>query len=308
MLNQINTRLKCKLLLFFVPMTLLGQEKQSIIVSHTQNTHNQENRASLLSEKIGYIDGTEVNLRAAPNLKAQKVGQLNRPEQIEILELVITAHSKYTYWYKIKTATNKQGYVYYRYVTPDKNQLGNREQEKIADIIFLDSAIGPIKFSNHLPLSVALLKQMFPGYTINSEIGQGDSPDFYYFEISNRKGSISIYSYIEYAPSDNGVIKTPQPNNITADRIEVTTPTITDQFGLKVGDTYQDIQAKRGGQLEKGNTHHQKYIGNEGLFYTLWGDFDNKPLHDVSPEDIPYEQVIKHNWQIQSISWPRPAW
>ena len=162
MLNQINTRLKYNLILFLVPLVFLGQEKQSIIVSHIQNSHNQENTASLLSKNIGYIDGTEVNFRATPNLKSQKLGQLNRPEQIEILELVITAHSKYTYWYKIKTASYKQGYVYYRYVTPDKNQLGKRNFEEMLETVFFESKIGAIKLSNHLTLSVALLKKYSP--------------------------------------------------------------------------------------------------------------------------------------------------
>lgn len=257
---------------------------------------------------MGYINGTAVNFRSAPSLKAKKLRQLNRPEQIEILDLVVTDNQKYTYWYKIKTTKNEVGYVYYLLVSPDQNELGKKAGENLLEATFYERTLGVIKFSNHLPISVALLKQLFPGYTIKSGIGQGDSPDYYYFKVSNSKDMISIISYIQYSDYENQTIKTPQPNNIKIDQLKIESPTITDQYGLKTGDTYQEIIKKRGKDLERGNTHHEKYLGSKGLYYRMWGDFNYKGQADVSPETIDNKQMEKYNWEIQSVCWPRPGW
>ena len=53
-------------------------------------------------ETIGYVNGTEVNFRNEPSLNSKVISQLNRPEEIIILDIVVTSDIKYKYWYNIK--------------------------------------------------------------------------------------------------------------------------------------------------------------------------------------------------------------
>ena len=259
-------------------------------------------------ETIGYVNGTEVNFRNEPSLNSKVISQLNRPEEIIILDIVVTSDIKYKYWYKIKTKENEIGYIYYLLVVTDPKLIGSDLKKSLKEVIFYDSKLGPIKFSNKLPITIKLLKKIFPEHKVTKGIGQGDSPDFYYFGVSKENKTIQISSFIQYKDYNLKQIKSPHQNNINIDLLAINSNEIKDQYGLSVGDTYKDIIRKRKGELVIRNSHHDKTIGKDQIYYSIWGNFDNKSYADVSPVNIPNEQVIKHNWEIISISWPSPIW
>ena len=251
-------------------------------------------------ETIGYVNGTDVNFRNKPSLNSKVISQLNRPEEIIILDIVVTSDIKYKYWYKIKTKENEIGYIYYLLVVTDPKLIGSDLNKSLKEVIFYDSKLGPIKFSNKLPITIKLLKKIFPEHKVTKGIGQGDSPDFYYFGVSKENKKINISSFIQNEDYNQ--------NNINIDLLAINSNEIKDQYGLSVGDTYKDNIRKRKGELVIRNSHHDKTIGKDQIYYSIWGNFDNKSYADVSPVDIPNEQVIKHNWEIKSISWPSPIW
>ena len=158
-------------------------------------------------ETIGYINGTEVNFRNKPSLNSKVISQLNRPEEIIILDIVVTSDIKYKYWYKIKTKENEIGYIYYLLVVTDPKLIGSDLNKSLKEVIFYDSKLGPIKFSNKLPITIKLLKKIFPEHKVTKGIGQGDSPDFYYFGVSKENKKINISSFIQNEDYYNTMIE-----------------------------------------------------------------------------------------------------
>ncbi|NQW27661.1 MAG: SH3 domain-containing protein [Flammeovirgaceae bacterium] len=268
------------LILFLVP-----------IVSFGQNSTN------------GFIKGTEVNLRAEPNLKAEILGQLNTGDEVEILHIEFTINNKYPYWYKIKTLENKVGYVYFTLV-----QLAKASKEIKETVFYFDnegSEARAIKFSNQIPMSYPLLEKIFPNETIDfsEEFNNDDELIGFLFSINEIKIRVS----------NTGLNKNPDGTltDLFITSILIQSESISDIYGLRIGDTYEDIKNKRGAQINTFPGHHivSVSITPYDIFYEVSGETGhdiNGP--DVSPEDFSVEMIKKYNWGIDSISWPSPQW
>ena len=68
--------------------------------------------------------------------------------------------------------------IYYLLVVTDPKLIGSDLKKSLKEVIFYDSKLGPIKFSNKLPITIKLLKKIFPEHKVTKGIGQGDSPIF----------------------------------------------------------------------------------------------------------------------------------
>lgn len=165
--------------------------------------------------------------------------------------------------------------------------------------VFSAHALGPLKLYKGAKISVAKLKQLFPGYRVVYELGQGDSPDFHYFEVQTPDGQplFSIRSFV-----DDGVPDHKTSRAVPIDLVQVYSPLIADAWGLHVGDHVKDIMAKRDGHLEFGASHHDVYLGAEMIYYGLVTE------RKASPVVYKLHDAVERNLEIRFISWPEAAW
>ena len=170
-------------------------------------------------------------------------------------------------------------------------------------LVLSRTSLGPLVLGKDAKVSQKSLQKLFPGYTVKYEIAQGDSPDFHYFEVIDKNGELlfAISSFID--DDEDGTIqhqKTTSP--VPIQLLQVYSPTISDAYGLHVGDHVKDIIAKRGKKLAFGAAHHDVYLGAGEIYYSI------ETGSDESPENFKLKDAIKGDWQIHSLSWPGAAW
>ena len=90
-------------------------------------------------------------------------------------------------------------------------------------------------------------------------------------------------------------------DTINIDLLQIKSNEINEQYDLSIGNTYKDILSKRKRKQKVKDSHHQKTIGKDQIYYPICSNFDNQPNYAIA---IPNAQVKKHNWKITSISWP----
>ncbi len=165
-------------------------------------------------------------------------------------------------------------------------------------LVLSPKALGPLALGKGATVSEQRLKRLFPAYTVKYDIGQGDSPDFHYFEVVDSKGEVlfTIQSFIEQGESKKTTSEVP------IQLLQIHTRHIKDIYGLRVGDRVKDIIEKRGQALAFGASHHDVYLGGGEIFYNIAN------ASDLSPEGLTREDAVKGNWQVRSISWPGSAW
>lgn len=166
-------------------------------------------------------------------------------------------------------------------------------------LVLSPKSLGPLRLAEGATVSEQRLKTLFPAYTVTYDIGQGDSPDFHYFEVVDSKGEVlfTIQSFIEESSQSKKTTSA-----VPIQLLQIHTRRIRDIYGLRVGDRVKDIIKKRGEALDFGASHHDVYLGAGEIFYNIAN------ASARSPEDLTREDAVKGNWQVKSISWPGPAW
>lgn len=168
-------------------------------------------------------------------------------------------------------------------------------------LVLSQTGLWPLALGKGAKISEESLKKLFPSFTVTYEIGQGDSPDFHYFKVLDRKGELlfAIRSFIEDESSAN---KKTAPLEVPIHLLQIYSARITDFYGVRVGDHVKDIIEKRGKTLSFGAGHHDVYLGSGEIYYNI------KTGRDQSPENLTLKDATKGNWEIRSISWPEAAW
>ena len=260
------------------------------------------------------IKGTEVNFRVKPNLSAKVLGQVNNGDRVELLDIEYTLIDKYPYWYKIKTSENIIGYVYYKFV-----KLNNSIDE-VKEIVFYFDNLGikttAIKFTNQIPMSRPLLEKIFQNGTVEflEDEVEGNIRG-YFFSINGVK--INVSNNKEFIHPWESGYESPKPDNTLSNffltSLLIESKSIKDIYGLKIGDTYEDIKRIRGGEIHTFPGHHitSVFLSPNKIFYEVSGNtgYENKSdAPDISPENYTIKMIEKNNWGIDSISWPSPRW
>lgn len=135
------------------------------------------------------------------------------------------------------------------------------------------------------------LRLAFKNYIVTKEIGQQDGPDFPLYSIKIDKNEVLFFAM-------------DSEDTLKLNEIFIKSPTVIDQYGLKIGDSYQEIKEKRKGTIKSYTDYHQHtyvYLDSSNILYEIFGnitlpdtvDFDN--LHFT-------EDQIK-DWTIQHLIW-----
>ncbi|MEA5445562.1 hypothetical protein VCB98_07000 [Gammaproteobacteria bacterium AB-CW1] len=170
-----------------------------------------------------------------------------------------------------------------------------------------ENSLGPWKFSEDPVVSREILKEHFPDHTIIYDVGQGDSPDFHYFEVKSVSGDV-LFSVRSYSNWEDGPLE-PEPDaEVPLHLLEVRSPKIADSHEIRVGDRVSDIIDARGDGLAFGPRHFHVYMGDGNIYYNLVVESESESGIQRSPEGIERAEAIEGDWKVVSISWPGPAW
>jgi len=137
------------------------------------------------------------------------------------------------------------------------------------------------------------LQDMLIGYTVTKEIGQQDGPDFPLYSISAGDEKIGHIT-MDYA------------DTLVTDAMYLYSTKASDEYELKVGDTYETLKEKRGtGRIgfDPYHFHVYLYFKNSNIQYELTGELAGP---DPVPEDlgdIVLTDKDIEGWTIQYIIW-----
>lgn len=135
------------------------------------------------------------------------------------------------------------------------------------------------------------LKKDFAGLTITKEIGLRDGPDFPLYSIKVGYEEICFFAM-------------DSEDTLKLNDVYIKHPLIKDQYGLKVGDTYQKIKNVRDKEVKTYTDYHQHtyaYFKGSNITYEISGDVFLPDTVDF--ENLKFtEQQIK-DWTIEYLIW-----
>ena len=171
------------------------------------------------------------------------------------------------------------------------------------ELILKSDSLGPLKLDRDTRVSLKKLAELFPEYKVTHEIAQGDSPDFHYFEVTDKNGETIFYisSYIDENTQRNA-------KDVDIDLLVIESPSIKDQYGIHPGMYYTDIIQRRNEKLEFGANHHDYHLGTGKIWYALSSvDIYNK-FTNLGTDEIKLDNIKSVNPKIIELSWPIPRW
>ena len=167
-------------------------------------------------------------------------------------------------------------------------------------ILLTESTIGGLPLSTTTQVSLADLQAQFSGYQVIEGFGQGDSPDFHYFEVldSSQELVLRMYGF--------GFSATNAQPQYPIDLLVVFSPRVIDQFGVSLGMTYHEVTQLRNGPFEFGANHFDNFLGAGKIWYGF--DLNSTENVPLNPEDFTVSDLRKNNPRVAAISWPSPRW
>ncbi|WP_339923133.1 hypothetical protein [uncultured Cyclobacterium sp.] len=138
------------------------------------------------------------------------------------------------------------------------------------------------------------LKSYYEPYWVEANIGQQDGPDFTYIDI--LKDDDNPIAYLNFAPD----------NKFKLEEIRIVSSSAIDQYGVRVGDTYQEVREKRNNDFKNSTNYHQHtylYPDSSNIFYELTGDFTmtEEMLENLNELGLTEEQP--QNCKVDYIIW-----
>lgn len=168
------------------------------------------------------------------------------------------------------------------------------EVEAAKGLVLYENRIGKVE----LPLSdkfveLYLIKQ-FEGYKVDLVLEVGEGGEIPHYNVS--QDSTELLSFAMY-PED--------PDKLF--EMIISNDQVPDQYGLKVGDSYTDIIAKRGDSIKvKMGYHFHTYASYKGsrILYEISGDYQ-------MPDDLMMQTINEHkfkegeldDWRIVRVLW-----
>ena len=175
----------------------------------------------------------------------------------------------------------------------DENQM---KEQKIANqkIVLSENKIDtfPIPFQEK---DMFLdLKSYYNSYKVEAKIGQQDGPDFPYIDILKNDGnSVALFSF-DY------------DNKYKLDEIRIVDSIATDEYGIRVGDSYQKIVERRKGVFKNSTDYHQHsylYAENSNIYYELTGDLTITEDMLENPEELDLSEEQLQKCKVEYIIW-----
>jgi hypothetical protein len=173
----------------------------------------------------------------------------------------------------------------------------NKEEEKKAvdtiKIELTESAINGVALPV-IPGDVkSFLKNAFQGFELTQKTGKQDGPDFEYFELSKDTKSLALF-----------IFDAERKNRVQ--EVIIKNPEIVCPYGLRIGDSYENILDKRGAESLKNysNMRNQVYVYKDfsNISYEVNASIPANALEKgsdiiLSPDDLKGSKIVSIVWQ-----------
>ncbi|MTI30863.1 DUF1131 family protein [Xanthovirga aplysinae] len=135
------------------------------------------------------------------------------------------------------------------------------------------------------------LKKSFIQLGVTKEIGQQDGPDFPLYSLKNGETEICFFAM-------------DWEDTLNLNKIYIKDALIKDEYGLKVGDSYQKIKKLRKGEIKTYTDYHLHtvaYFDNSNLSYEISGEASIPDTIDIKNLKLTEKQL--KDWTIEYIIW-----
>lgn len=135
------------------------------------------------------------------------------------------------------------------------------------------------------------IKTAFSGYEITKEMGQQDGPDFPLYSVKKGNNEILFFSM-------------DWEDTLKLNEVYIKSSEVADEYGLKVGDGYQDIKSKRNKPIKTFTNYHQHtyaYTDSSNIMYEISGDVFLPDTIDFENLKFTEEQI--KDWTIEYVIW-----
>jgi hypothetical protein len=176
-------------------------------------------------------------------------------------------------------------------VADPANEVERTRQSYTDTIILHEDKINSIQLPFEKKEMLTHLKNAFNELSVAKEIGEQDGPDFSLYSL-NDNGSELCFFGMDWE------------DTLKLNEIYVKQPIIKDQYGLKVGDSYQKIKKVRGTDVKTFTNYHQHtyaYFETSHIMYEISGDVF---LPDtVDHENLKFTEDQMKDWTIEYVIW-----
>lgn len=156
-------------------------------------------------------------------------------------------------------------------------------------LVINEESLNQVSIENSL---LTVFHEENPCFSLERVIAHQDGP------------SIIAYNLVLQESDRVGTINMKFEDENEIDKIMLFSEIVMDEYGLKIGDTFADIEKRRVGNITWVTDFSQTtYVLVEGskLKYSIFGDFDVSTKDD--PENLTFGREEILNWEIEMIVW-----
>lgn len=144
--------------------------------------------------------------------------------------------------------------------------------KNIDNLILTENTLGDLKLEKGMILNELKLEKLFKNHSISKNIGEQDGPNYFYYKIGTE-----------------AILTTPNTENETLSQLLINEKSnISDEYGIKIGTEYYDIEKKRP-NMDIYTEHYHIYLHKEdsNIIYEMsLGNYNGPDKEEYSLEDI----------------------
>lgn len=170
----------------------------------------------------------------------------------------------------------------------DSFSIEEKSQEKSSEnsnmLILTENTLGDLKLEKGMPLDELKIKKLFNNLSVSKNIGEQDGPNYFYYKIGTE-----------------AILTTPNTENEILSQLWINEKSkVSDEYGIKLGMIYSDIE-KRRTNMNISTEHYHIYLYKEGsnIVYEMSLENYNGP----DKEEYSLEDIKNNNSKVVSIIW-----
>jgi hypothetical protein len=196
-----------------------------------------------------------------------------------------------------------------------KGSPGTRvEGREKRDVILTPTRLGSLKLD--APVTLRQIQAAFPGRTVDTGCGETQDSRYCYFAVSraplegtneNAEELFTLISALEGGQASRSLKKPVGPTEpFVPSGLTVSSPSVRDSFGVRVGDRYSRLRQLRKETLEFGASGESLFLGAGRIFY----QFDVPPARDGGFDrqatEAAEQDLARIDARVSALNWPRP--
>jgi len=214
--------------------------------------------------------------------------------KVIICVLVIGLISCHDNWVG-QTSSNENTLV--KHNTDKKQKKESKKEQKTTNqkIILSENKIDTFAIPFQEKDMLIDLENYYTSYNVETKIGQQDGPDYLYIDLMKKDdNSVAHFTFDD-------------ENKYKLDEIRILDSIVTDEYGIRVGDSYQQIIDKRTAIFKNSTNYHQHtylYTENSNIYYELgnltlprdmMGNIEELVLTEEQLQESNVERIIWRN-------------